>query len=238
MTVSDLCTAALQRLVSNIDTPSPDDINTALLRLNDLIDAWKIEGLLVYTYARTTWTITTATSYTVGTTGTIAIDRPVNASGLQFALLDSSVTPPIEIPLANYTEDEYRSIALKTLTATYPQGFYYNPTLPTGTLSPYPVPSGSSLSGVIYAASPAGEVLLSDTLVVPQGYRRFYRDNLAVELGPDFDLQPSPVLVQSAADSKASVKRSNVRITELVSEAASLGSSNRDGGMTPFYAGP
>ena len=238
MTVSDLCTAALQRITSGGDTPSNDDLNTALLRLNDLIDAWKIEGLTVYTFGRTTWALTAAASYTVGSAGTIVIDRPVNASLLRFGLLDSTFTTPVERPLLNYTEAQYQSIALKTLTATYPQGFYYNPTLPTGTLSPYPVPTGSSLSGVVYAPGPAAEVLLTDTLVVPQGYRRFYRDNLAVELGPDFDLNPSPVLTQSAVDSKASIKRSNVRMIELLNEAASLGSSNRDGGTVPFYAGP
>lgn len=238
VTVNALLVAALQRLLSGGDLPAPDDLATALLRLNDLIDAWKIEGLTVFTLSRILWTITTATSYTVGSTGTIVIDRPTNASELRFALLNNSATPGFEIPMVNLTEQEYQSLAIKGLTSTYPQGFYYNPTSPLGTLSPYPVPSGSLLQGVLYAPAPAGEVGLYDTLTLPQGYRRFYRDTLAVELAPDFDMEPSQVLLQSAIDAKAMVKRSNVRMVELQNDAVGLG---RDAGVwttSRFYAGP
>lgn len=237
VTVNALLTAALQRLLSGGDTPSPDDLNTALLRFNDLVDAWKIEGLTVNTLSRVTWALTTAASYTVGSTGTIVIDRPSNAAGLTFALYDSSLVTPNELPMGNYTEAAYQALTTKTLTSVYPQGFYYNPTSPLGTLSPYPVPSGSNLRGVLYAPSPAGEVGLYDTLTLPQGYRRFYRDNLAVEMGPDFDLEPSPVLIQSAVDSKATVKRSNVRLVELSSDAAGIGVSGWNSGRSGFYGG-
>lgn len=235
--VSNLLTYALQRLLAGMDTPTADDLNTALLRLNDLIDAWKIEGLLVNTFARTTWTLTTATSYTVGSSGTIAIDRPSNAALLRFALQDNSLSPAYERPLANYTEQSYRAIGQKSLTATYPNGFYYNPTTPTGTLTPWPVPSGSNLSGVVYAPAPASEVALTDTLLLPQGYRRFYRDNLAVELATDFDVEVSQLLMKSAEDSKASVKRANVRMVYLTSEAAALGGPSRMGTGYEIYRG-
>lgn len=238
MTYSDLIIAAIQRVTSGGDLPSQDDVTMGLARLNDLFDAWKIEGLLVNTFSRVTWTLTSATNYTVGATGTIVVDRPVNASQLTFGLLDSSVSPAVERPLQNFTEEQYQALSIKGLTATQPQGFYYNPTTPLGTLTPWPTPTGSLLSGVMYAGSPAGEVLLTDTVVLPQGYRRFVRDNLAVELAPDFDLQPSAALLQSAIDSKASVKRSNVRLCEMDNEAASLGAPSNDGGTNAFYAGP
>lgn len=237
MTVSDLCIAAIQRVTSGGDIPASNDLTMVLARLNDLIDAWKIEGLTIYTITRTTWALTSASSYTVGSTGTIAIDRPINAQSLDFGLLDSNVSPAFERRMINYTDDQYHSIGFKSLTAPYPQGFYYNPTMPTGTISPWPIPTAANLSGVIYAPAPAGEVLLSDTLALPQGYRRFYRDNLAVEIAPDFDLQPSPVLMQSAIESKAMVKRANVRMSELVSETASLGSGHPSWNQSAFYAG-
>lgn len=238
VTVNALLTAALSRLLADADGANPDHLALALLRLNDLIDAWKIEGLTVYTISRVLWTITGATSYTVGSAGTIVVDRPSNASDLRFALLNNAFTVPVEMPIDNFTEDQYQAIAIKSLTSTYPQGFYYNPTSPFGTLTPWPVPTSSSLQGVMYANAPAGEVGLYDTLSLPQGYRRFYRDNLAVELAPDFDLQPSQVLVQSAIDSKASVKRANVRMVELVSDAAGLGGDAGVWTVGRFYGGP
>lgn len=238
ITVRALLIASLQRLLSGGDTPSPDEIATALLRLNDLIDAWKIEGLTVYTFSRVTWPLTTATSYTVGSTGTVVIDRPSNAAGLTFAYYDSTATTPNEIPVDNYTEADYHALAMKTLTSTYPQGFYYNPTSPLGTLSPYPVPSGANLRGVLYGPSPAAEVGLNDTLSLPPGYRRFYRDRLAVELAPDFDVQPSPGLVQSATDATASVKRANVRMVEMGSAAVGVGHDGVGWSVGRFYGGP
>lgn len=224
MTASDLIIAAIQRLTADGQLPAQDDVQTGLLRLNDLIDAWKIEGLTVYTQTRTTWTLTTASSYTVGATGTIVIDRPTNQRLLTFGLSDASVSPAYERPMENFTDEQYDAITQKSLTATQPIGFYYNPTATTGTLKPWPIPTASLLSGVIYANAPAGELALSDTLTLPQGYRRFYRDNLAVELAPDFDLEPRQALVQSAVDSKASVKKANVRLVELWSDAGSLSS--------------
>lgn len=237
MTVSDLIIAAIQRVTSGGDLPSPDDVTMALARLNDLIDAWKIEGLTTWTITRTTWALTSAATYSVGATGTIAIDRPINGQSLDFGLLDNNVSPAFERRMINYTDDQYHSVGFKALTAPYPQGFYYNPTTPTGTISPWPIPTAANLSGVIYAPAPAGEVGLSDTLALPQGYRRFYRDNLAVEIAPDFDLQPSPVLLQSAIDSKALVKRANVRLGELTSEAASLGGGHPSWNQSAFFAG-
>lgn len=229
ITATDLIVAAIQRLTADSNLPSPDDTATALLRLNDLIDAWKIEGLTVYTISRVLWTLSTAASYTVGTGATINIDRPVNASRLRFGLLDSSSSPALERAMANYTEQQYQAIGLKTLTSPYPKGFYYNPTMSTGTMIPWPVPTASNLQGVVYASAPAGELALTDVLALPQGYRRFYRDNLAVELETDFGVKAAPSLVQSAIDSKAMVKRANVRISEMSNEGAALNGSVRSG---------
>lgn len=237
MTASDLITAAIQRLLADGQLPAQDDVQTGLLRLNDLIDGWKIEGLTVNTISRVIWPLTGASNYTVGTTGTVVIDRPPNASGLVFGYVDLTVSPAFEAEVDNYTEDEYQSIPFKTLRATYPTGFYYNPTSPLGTLTPYPIATGSNLQGVLYAPSPAGELALTDVLSLPAGYRRFYRDNLAVELAPDFAVQPSATLTQSAIDSKAAIKKANVRMTELVSEAGTLGGSSSAWNRSAFFGG-
>lgn len=235
VTVNALLTSALSRLLQDEGPPSADYMLTALARLNDLIDAWKIEGLTVYTFPRTTWNLTAATSYTVGSTGTIAIDHPSNASLLRFGLVDTTVTPLFERPMSNFTEEGYRAIPNKGLTSPYPIGFYYNPTSPLGTLTPFPTPTSSTLQGVVYAPAPANEVGINDTLSLPQGYRRFYRDNLAIELEADFDVIASASLKQSAADSKAMVKKANVRLVELGSSAAGL-TSNRQA-VYSIYSG-
>lgn len=239
MTATDLIIAAIQRLTGDNAIPPPDEVQTGLLRLNDLIDSWKIEGLTINSFSRMLWPLTGAATYSVGAGADVNIDRPSNATGLSFAVVDTSVTPPLEIGRRNYSEAAYRSIVDKTQTTTsYPWGFYYNPTVPFGALVPYPISTASGLQGVMYAPNPRGELALTDVLVLPQGYRRFYRDTLAVELGPDYSTSPSQVLIQSAIDAKASVKRSNLRLDELVSEAAALDGSSGDDSISAFYAGP
>ncbi|NCV71604.1 MAG: hypothetical protein EBW55_13090, partial [Betaproteobacteria bacterium] len=94
--------------------------------------------------------------------------------------------------------------AQKTLQATYPGAWYYNPTFPTGTLTCWPVPTSSTLQGVLYTPTPVAEFsALTDVVSLPPGYRRFLRTNLAVELAPTFQVQPSPVAVELAVASKA-----------------------------------
>jgi len=78
MTVSDLITASLQdlRVLQVGETVSANDAAFALDRLNDWINGLANEGLTVYAQARTTWTISTAASYTIGVGGVINCVRP------------------------------------------------------------------------------------------------------------------------------------------------------------------
>jgi hypothetical protein len=227
MTTSELIAASLKRLgvLAAGETPSANDQADALLRLNDLIDALATEQLSMYTITRTTWTLTTAASYSVGTGGDINIPRPTNASVIEtIGYVDSSQSPPLEILFGEcLTEAAYAAIPQKSLTSTRPQQWYYNPTFGTagfGTLIPWPVPTASGLLGVLYAPQPVAEVAITDTLHLPPGYRRMLRDLLAVELAPEFGRQVDPVLQQSAIESKANVKRANIRLVDLLIDPA------------------
>ena len=68
MTVQQLITASLQdlRVIQTGETASADDSAFAMERLNDWINGLATENLTVYTITRTTWTLSTASSYTVG----------------------------------------------------------------------------------------------------------------------------------------------------------------------------
>ena len=222
-TIGDVITASLQDLglVSASESPTSDDSALALSRVNDWIDGLATQNLTVYTNARTTWTITSGkTSYTVGTTGNVACTRPIAPTDiLNIGYQDTSVSPVQEYLLGRpLTEDAYAAITPKALTATYPQYWYYNPTFAAslGTLTPWPVPTSSSLEGVIYTPVPVTEFsALTDTILLPPGYRRYYRTSLALELAPSFSVVPSPGLQQIANDAATEVKRSNQRLMDL-----------------------
>src|SRR5919198_3245360 len=220
MTVSDLINAALIELgvLGEGEVASADGAAYAFDRLNDWIDSLATEQLTVYQITRTTWTLTSAATISVGSGATVNTARPVSAEVIDnIGFIDTSVSPNQEYLLGPVlTEDAYAAIPQKSLTAPYPTAFYYAPTYPTGTLKPFPLPTNASLQGVIYAPTPVSEfAALTTTLALPPGYRRFLRTNLALEIAPAFNATVGDDLKARAADSKAAVKRTNTRLSDL-----------------------
>lgn len=244
MTVLDLITRALMdlKVYQPGETVSNDDAASGLVTLNDWIDALATEGLTIFTVTRTTWAIVSGTSsYTIGAGGVINVARPMNPQAIEnIGYQDTSLTPVQEVQLGPVlTEDQYAAVPVKTLQAVYPAAFYYNPTFGSsglGLLRPLPIPTSSTLQGVIYTPTPVSEfAALTDTVSLPPGYRRFFRTNLAKELGPEFDAQLSPDLQQAAVDSKANIKRTNIRLVDLSCGDAALLFGG--GGPSNIYTG-
>jgi hypothetical protein len=238
MTVSELITASMQdlRILQVSETASANDAAYALARLNDWINSMATEGLTIYGQARTTWTISTAASYTIGAGGVINCARPTGPMGItNIGFQDTSVSPTIEYNLGTaLTEDAYAGIAQKALTSVYPQAAYYNPTFTSGLglIYLWPIPTSTTLQGVIYTPVPVSEfTAISDTISLPPGYRRFLRTGLAKEIAAAFDAPLTPDLQQAAMESKADIKRANQRLSDLSSGVAGL----LFGGAGPHY---
>lgn len=232
-TIGDTLTAILQDLgvVASGATPAGADSALALLRANEWVDGLANENLTVYTITRTTWALTAATSYAVGTGSAVNIVRPVNAQSIRnIGYQDTSISPSLERGLGPcLTEDAYAALPQKSLAGVYPLYWYYNPTFPTGTLRPFPVPTSATLQGVIYTDTALTQfTALTDSLSLPPGYKRFFRTNLAAEIAPAFNVTPSASLLESARDSKADIKRTNIRLRDLsLDRGALMGNSNQ-----------
>lgn len=230
----------VQELVSNslIDigvlgqgqTAAGTTANFALGKLNRLIDSWKNNRLLVFTITRVTWTIASATAtYTVGSGATINIARPptMNMQGCNVRFIDTASSATQEIDLWPLTDDAYQAIVDKSQAATYPTSWYYNPTYtssaaPYGTLSIWPVPNVSTLTGVFYAPVAASTVALADTLALPPGYERFYETNLGLELTTSYPVSDTVYqrLKVQASESMAVVEKVNTRLQDLSVDVA------------------
>jgi hypothetical protein len=238
MTVSDLITGALQdlRVLQVGEVVSSNDASFALERLNDWINALATEGLTVYTNTRTIWTLSTATSYTIGSGGAVNCARPTGPMDIvDIGFQDTSVSPTIEYNLGPVlTDDAWAGIAQKELTSVYPQAWYYNPTWTAGLglLHPWPIPTSTTLQGVIYAPTPVSEFsAISETIALPPGYRRFLRTGLARELSSAFDAALTQEMQIAAIESKADVKRANMRLSDMSSGVAGI----LFGGAGPHY---
>lgn len=220
MTVRDLLTRAAGELnIFDVSTPlSSDDADYILQVANDYLDGLKTEDLTVSVVTRQTFPITpSVTSYAVGLGATINVDRPVNPDAIvSLGYLDSAAGtvevqtgPPMSLT-------DYVALSVKSLTGTYPAQWYYEPTLPTGTLLPSPIPTSATLTGVIYAPSLLAEFTdLNQTLVLAPGARRFLRLNLALEIADAFEKQPSNSLVQRAQMAKTAYKAINIRPQDM-----------------------
>ena len=216
-TVSDLCQSALEDLgvLGAGETMASGDLATCFKSLNHLMDAWASERLTIYTITRTTWTIVSGTgTYTVGLLGDVVVARPDFITHVGY--LDTSVTPNLELLLASYTDDAWARVSYKTLTSTLPTRWYYNPTYPLGTLDLWPVPTSATLSGVLYAPAATAQFAATSTSVaLPPGYERFIIKSLALEIAGKFGAVPNPSIAQAARESKADIKRSNIRLSDL-----------------------
>jgi len=228
-TVSECCTQALQRIgvLAAEETATSADLSTAFNVLNQLMDSWGAERLTIPFVQRTTWTIVPNTSvYTVGTGGDINVARPVSIDYASF--VDSAPSPDLEMPLNLLTNQAWEAIALKSLTSTYPQSAFYNPTYGSGanllgTLTLYPVPTGTTLTGVIYAPLAISQFSATSTTVnLPPGYQRFVVTNLALELAPLFGAAPSQDLRDQANEAKATIKRANITMRDLTVDSGAL----------------
>lgn len=216
-------------LLQSGEVPSPDDETFAFEALNDWIDSLKTDGLSTYSIPRTLWTISSATSYTIGSGATINVNRPVNPQAISgIGIVDNAVSPAQEILVRLFTDDQWQGIVQKSYSAdSYPMGFYYDPTFSSssqyGTIYPWPVITKTSLQGVIYTAGQIGEFTApSDIIYLPPGYRLFFRKNGALAIADAFDVDPKPSLVRAAQRSEAAVKRSNYRQEEMTIPAAAI----------------
>lgn len=244
MTVQDVLNAALKRIgaLAAGESPSAEESADAFACLNRMVDSWATERLTVYTVMRTTWTITANDgSYDVGATagaGNVIVARPVYVQ--RITVIDTSQNPDQEIDLGPpLTDQEYAAIPAKALTADRPSCAYYDPTYPLATITFCPVPTSSTLQGVLYAAAPVSQfAAVATTVSLPPGYEKALVANLAIEIAPEYGRPVTVDLQRQADESKAAIKIANYRPLKMRCDEALVGSSGATWDLTTgTYAG-
>lgn len=207
-TAGDQINRALRLLgvLAEGETPSASESADALMALNQMLDSWSTERLSVFATGDQTfvWPAGEATR-TLGPTGDFVGTRPVLLDDSTYYVDAQGTSHQIQI----INEDQYNAIAVKTVTSSLPQFLYVNPTNPNLTMSLYPVPS-QDLTWHFVSASPLAEpVSLATTLAFPPGYLRAFAYNLALEIAPEFGVEPSQDVRRIAMTSKRDIKRIN-----------------------------
>ncbi len=208
-TAGDQIYAALRLIgvLAEGETPSAETSQDALSALNQMIDSWSTERLSVFSTVDQvfTWPASTLTR-TLGPTGDFIGSRPVLLDDATF-FRDPSTGVSYGIKFLN--QQQYNAIAVKTVTATYPQVIWVNMDMPNITMKVYPVPLRDLEFHFVSAQVLTQPATLATDLVFPPGYLRAFKYNLACELAPEFGAEPSPTVQRIAMTSKRNLKRIN-----------------------------
>jgi hypothetical protein len=177
-----------------------------------MMDVWSNESLACFDWVTQTFTMVPGQyQYTVGPGGFVNGTRPLRVSDAPGAayLLDS-------------TNNRYLMSVVDQLTwllqttasadSDLPDILFYDPQFPLGVINIWPTPSsGWTCSFLSYNqlgdfASP------NSSFSLPPGYKRAITTNLCLSLKPYFaSAQIDPLIIKEASETKASVKRNNMR---------------------------
>lgn len=212
-TAGDQINRALRLLgvLAEGETPSAATSQDALMALNQMIDSWNLERLMIFN------TIDQVFTWPAG-----EIQRhlgPNGASlggfdGIRPVLLDDSTYyrdpgTNVSFGIKFINQQQYDGIAVKTVTSTYPQVMWINMEFPSIQMTVYPRPTRDLEWHFISVQELDQPANLSTVLYFPPGYLRAFTYNLAMEIAPEFGVEPSPQVSRIAMASKRDLKRIN-----------------------------
>lgn len=183
------------------------DYQDNLRALNQMIDSWNTERLMIYNTIDQvfTWPAGQITQH-LGPSGEFIGVRPI-------ALDDSTYyrdpTNNVSFGIKFINQQQYDGIAVKTVTSTYPQVMWINMEYPDISMTIYPKPTRDLEWHFISVQEIDQPATLLTDIALPPGYLRAFRYNLALELAPEFNMEPSAQVKRIAMTSKRDLKRQN-----------------------------
>lgn len=207
-TAGDQINRALRLLgvLAEGETPSAATSQDALLAMNQMIDSWNTERLSVYATQDQVFSWPAGEiRRTLGPTGDFVGNRPVLLDDATYYRAPSGVSYGIKF----INQDQYNGIAVKTATSTFPQVIFINETFPDVEMFIYPKPTQVLEWHFISVQELSQPAVLATQLHFPPGYMRAFTYNLAMEIAPEFGVEPSPQVQRIAMTSKRNLKRIN-----------------------------
>ena len=211
-TAGDQINRALRLLgvLAEGESPSASTSSDALVAFNQMLDSWSTERLSVYGTQEYVATWPAGDAYQdIGINGGVFGTNPCP---LRIDEATYYVVNGISYPLTLINQDQYNAIAQKANQSTLPLVMWPNMALITDTnirMTLYPVPSQDIEMHVVYVKELTQAANTSETIHLPAGYLRAFAYNLAMELAPEFGVEPSAQVKRVASVSKRNIKRVN-----------------------------
>ena len=207
-TAGDQINRALRLLgvLAEGETASADTANDALVAFDQMVDSWNTERLSVFSTQDQIFNWPAGEiKRTLGPSGDFVGNRPVLFDDATYYKAPSGVSYGIKF----INQQQYDGIAVKTTTSTFPQVIFVNMTYPDVEMYIYPRPTQELEWHFISVEELTQPATLATELHFPPGYMRAFTYNLAMEIAPEFGVEPSPQVQRIAMTSKRNLKRIN-----------------------------
>lgn len=213
MTVLDLITGSFRLLgvLAGGEQPRADEAQNALSSLNSMIESWNLEKLMCYAVLPQTFPLVAGKlAYTMGVGGDWDAAWPSRIENVKL-LYNTGTNPEMVLDIAIINRDQYLSFIVPSTSSTIPMWVYIDDGFPLKTFYFYTVPSIVNSVDIFAWSEITAFPDLQTEIILPPGYERALRFNLALELAPEYGKEPSPIVAAGAATSKATIKSFNMR---------------------------
>lgn len=228
-TYRELITRSLRLIgaVATTQAPAAHQTTQGLEVMLEVLDSWGASPQMTFSNSLTAFAFTpNVASYTVGPSATWNLTtRPVRIDSAW--VRDNSRSPATDILMQELSASAYGDIASKTTTSTTPLYFNYDPSMPYGTITVWPVPTSASYSMVLLTQDNLDQTMTLDTTVsLPPAYKQALVYNLAVCLCPEYGIEPPTSVIVMALAGKHTVTNNNFESEEMEFDSGLSGASN------------
>jgi len=215
-------------IIADGQTPTAAQSSQALRKLNQMLESWEVEGLMVYGATPLTLPlVSNQATYTIGVGGDLDVAYPNN---IQSAFIRDTSVPQsqqIDYQLYVFNNQEWAQNPLKYQANSFPYwGVWFDMTYPLITLHVSPIPTTGQYEIIIWTDNNLSQLTLSSVIEMPAGYKRAIVSNLCIELAGSYQVPLSESIISIARDGKARIKTSNLQINEITPSFGDIGIYN------------
>lgn len=213
------------------ETPTGAEASDALMALNQMLDAWAADRLMVFTITINEFALIPSQQvYTYGVGGNFNAPRPARIDRISIVSL-TNPAQPLELPIDYYTDWDWQQVPVKNIQTTLPQAVYDDQAFPFRNLSFWPIPTVVVNTRIYHWTQLTQYANLTTDNTYPPGYLEALRYNLAMRLMAEFPGGFDPVMSATTAplavEALARVKSMNLPLIEAFCDAALTGKSTR-----------
>jgi hypothetical protein len=216
-------------------TPSANESTDGLTLLNLIVDEWSARKPFAYSRNFVSFTLTPGHQpTTIGPSGDIIVTvRPARIE--QAALILTTSTPNVDVPLNIRDEQWWANERVKAQQSNVPTDLYYTPDMPNGSMWLWPVPVFAYGVRVDIWTALTQFAALNTSFNSPPAYQRALTLTLAEELCEFYERPVTPKLEKMARASRAVVMSNNTKSPRISS--ADHGAQGKQPGSFNYYTG-